>query len=152
MLALASQGDVWDVVMVGFNVLNQSARDRVLPWTQSRNVGTLLMFAVRRALSQPDRLRKVVRELADSGAVDAAAFDLDNPLGFVIEEGAASSVTEAAYRFCRWEPGFDVVLSGTGDLEHLRENVRFLNQPPLPDRIVARLRSLFGGVDSVSGN
>ena len=44
----------WDVIMVGFNILNQSARDRVLKRTQTLGVGTLDMFAVRRALSQPE--------------------------------------------------------------------------------------------------
>jgi aryl-alcohol dehydrogenase-like predicted oxidoreductase len=46
--------------------------------------------------------------------------------------GAASLLPEAAYRFCRDDPGADVVLSGTGDEAHLRENVRSLDAPPLP--------------------
>jgi hypothetical protein len=46
----------------------------------------------------------------------------------------------------------DVILSGTGRVEHLRENCATLNAPPLPAPIVERLRKLFERVDSVSGN
>jgi aryl-alcohol dehydrogenase-like predicted oxidoreductase len=152
MLALASQDDFWDVIMVGLNVLNQSARESVLPWTRANNIGTLLMFAVRRALSDPERLRTLVSELADAGKIDGSEFDMDDPLGFLVADGVASSVTEAAYRFCRWEPGIDVVLSGTGNLDHLRANARYLSQPPLPPEVCDRLRSLFADVDNVSGN
>ena len=52
--------DLFDVVMVGFNILNPSARQRVFPQTREKDVGTLIMFAVREALSRPDELKKVV--------------------------------------------------------------------------------------------
>jgi len=110
------------------------------------------MFAVRKALSNPERLKALIREMAESDLVDASEFDLDNPLGFLTNDGVASSVTEAAYRFCLWEPGIDVVLSGTGSVDHLRENAQSLSQPPLPAEVSARLRRLFAGVDTVSGN
>jgi L-galactose dehydrogenase len=152
MLALASKDDFWDVIMIGFNVLNQSARERALPWTMAKNVGTLGMFAVRRALSNPERLRELVREMTEKGMLKESEVDLNNPLGFVVADGVATSVTEAAYRFCLWEPGIDVVLSGTGNLDHLRENAKYLSQPPLPPEISERLRRLFAGIDSVSGN
>jgi aryl-alcohol dehydrogenase-like predicted oxidoreductase len=152
MLAPAVKDDCWDVAMVGFNILNQSARERVLATTLPKQIGTLCMFAVRRALSRPDTLRQLVREMAEAGTVDGAQFDLDDPLGFLTESGVASGVTEASYRFCRWEPGIDVVLSGTGNVEHLRQNATWINAGPLPSEVVDRLRLLFAGVDSVSGN
>lgn len=152
MMSAAGRDDCWDVIMVGFNILNQSARERVLPWTRARNVGTLDMFAVRRALSQPDRLSELARQLRNTGEIDAQTVDLDDPLGFILKEGAASNVTEAAYRFCLGEPGIDVVLSGTGSIDHLRENARYLSMPPLPESIIDRLRKMFERVDSVSGN
>ncbi|MEZ0326967.1 MAG: aldo/keto reductase [Fimbriimonas sp.] len=147
MLTPAVEDDCWEVVMVGFNILNQSARDRILETTQRKGIGTLCMFAVRRALSNPESLRKVVGELVEAGEVDRDAVDLADPLGFL--EG---SVTEAAYRFARHEAGLDVILSGTGDLQHLRENAASINAPPLPPATVERLRAIFGRVDSVSGN
>ena len=46
MLHRAVQDD-WDVVMVGFNLLNQTARERVLKATHQKGIGTMGMFAVR---------------------------------------------------------------------------------------------------------
>ena len=152
MLSRAVQDDDWDVVMVGFNLLTQSARERVLRHTQEKGIGTLCMFAVRRALSRPDALRELMRDLAAQGKVDPATFDSEDPLGFLTAVGVSESLTDAAYRFCRWEPGIDVALSGTGSIEHLRENAASLNRPPLPPEVTERLRQLFAGVDSVSGN
>jgi aryl-alcohol dehydrogenase-like predicted oxidoreductase len=152
MLSLAVQDSCWDVMMVGFNLLNQSARERVFAHTQAQRIGTLCMFAVRRALSRPEALRTLMAELAGQGLVDVDAFDPEDPLGFLVQEGLAESIPDAAYRFCRWEPGMDLVLSGTGNLAHLRANAASLQRPPLPPVSVERLRRLFARVDSVSGN
>ena len=103
----------------------------------------------KRALSQPAVLRQVVRELASAGVVSHAAASED-PLGFVLS--GAASVVEAAYRFLRHEPGADVVLTGTGSAEHLRDNVGALTLPPLPEQMRQRLAQLFGDVDTVTGN
>jgi aryl-alcohol dehydrogenase-like predicted oxidoreductase len=110
------------------------------------------MFAVRRALSRPEVLRDVMQNLAAQGLVDAGAYDAENPLGFLIEAGVASDVPEAAYRFCRDEPGIDVTLSGTGRVEHLQANADSLSRPPLPPAVVERLQRLFARVNSISGN
>jgi aryl-alcohol dehydrogenase-like predicted oxidoreductase len=144
--------DPFDVLMVGFNLLNPSARQRVFPQTIKQDVGTLIMFAVREALSRPEELKKVVGELIERGQVDAGAVDAGDPLGFLKESPGAPSVVEAAYRFCRHEPGAHVVLTGTGDPEHLKANVEAILAPPLPPEIRARLETIFGRVDSISGN
>jgi aryl-alcohol dehydrogenase-like predicted oxidoreductase len=44
------------------------------------------------------------------------------------------------------------VLTGTGNVTHLQENVAALLKPPLPPADLQRLEHLFGQVDSVSGN
>jgi len=44
------------------------------------------------------------------------------------------------------------VLSGTGNADHLPENVASLLKPPLPQAALRRLEQLFGRVDSVSGD
>jgi aryl-alcohol dehydrogenase-like predicted oxidoreductase len=149
MLARALPENHWDVVMAGFNILNQSARREVFPRTIAANVGTLVMFAVRKAFSQPKRLREVCRELRKKKLIDAAD---DEPLAFLLNDGAASSYVEAAYRFCRHEPGAHVILTGTGSAEHLKENIESINKPPLPEDAVKRLREIFKRVDCVTGN
>lgn len=151
MFEAALDGDQFDVVMVGFSLLNPSARERVFPKTLANDVGTLIMFAVRRALSQPDALAKLVASLVDDGMVDAALATSD-PLGFVAAHPAVDSLVQAAYRFCRHEPGAHVILTGTGSTEHLDANVAAIQAPPLPPEITDRLAALFGAVDSVSGN
>ena len=131
--------DVFDVIMVGFNLLNPSARRHVLPHTGRLNIGTLCMFAVRRALSDAQRRGEVLDEM------NLPAETLD----FL---GDAESVTEKGYRFCRHEPGIDCVLFGTGNQNHLRVNVRSINGNPLSADDAKRLNDLFGTRESVSGS
>ena len=132
MIRRACQDGVWDVVMVAFHMMHQNARDAVFPLTRQHGVGTLLMFAVRNIFSRPERLAATVRELADAGELPREIADEPDPLGFLVHEGGASSIIDAAYRFVRHEPGVDVVLFGTGDTGHLRTNIDSLLKPPLP--------------------
>jgi aryl-alcohol dehydrogenase-like predicted oxidoreductase len=152
MLQMALQDNAWDVMMVGFNMLNHSARHTVLPYTQAQGIGTLCMFAVRRALSNPDALKELFDQLVAGGEIDLTGYNKDAPLDFLTAPGVAGSLTEAAYRYCRHEPGMDVILSGTGSTAHLEENARALQMPPLPQDALDRVNKLFAGVDSVSGN
>lgn len=152
MLDEALADDCWDVMMVGFNLLNPSARHRIFPRTRARDIGTLIMFAVRRALSNPAHLRTTLAGLIDRGKLDPAAVDLDDPLGWLVHDGGAVSIPDAAYRFCMYEPGCDVILSGTGDLDHLRANLASHRRPDLPDADRRRLEAIFADVDDVSGN
>lgn len=144
--------NLWDVVMAGFSLLNPSARRNVFPLAQSNAVGVLNMFAVRRALSQPDRLNQVCAELVAQGKISKDALDAGQPLGFLLEAGNAATLPEAAYRFCRHEPGVDVVLFGTGNPVHLRQNIAALLKPPLPQPALERLEKIFGGLDHLTGN
>ncbi|HET6335433.1 MAG TPA: aldo/keto reductase [Polyangiales bacterium] len=149
-LDLALADDVFDVVMVGFNVLNQSARETVFPRSIAQRVGTLIMFAVRRALSRPDRLRELLQDLAARGKISRELAETG--LEFLVGDNVATSLPDAAYRFCRDEPGAHVVLSGTSDEQHLLENVRALERPALPREIRERVVELFRHVDDVSGH
>ena len=151
-LTEAIQDKVWDVMMIGFNLLNHSARHSLLHETQSQGVGTLCMFAVRRALSKEDALKELVDQLAAKGEISLDGFNQDAPLELLTEPGVATTLTEAAYRYCRHEPGIDVVLSGTGSIAHLEDNARALQLPKLPQQALDRVNKLFAGVDSVSGN
>ena len=140
---------LFDVVMVGFNMLNQTARDTILR-VEERGVGTMIMFAVRRAFSRPQRLHELLTELADRGEVDPALAAADAPLRFLSTE--ATDLADAAYRYCGYQPGVSTVLSGTGSLDHLRRNVESFARGPLSTAAVARIDRLFAGVTSVSGS
>jgi aryl-alcohol dehydrogenase-like predicted oxidoreductase len=152
MLRDGLKADLWDVVMVGFNLLNPSARKSVFPQTVAKRVGVLNMFAVRRALSQPDRLKAILRDLIRDGAVAAGSVNAGDPLDFVLGESDTAALPDAAYRFCRHERGVDVVLTGTGNPAHLKANVESILKPPLPEPVLRRLADLFGNLDYLTGN
>jgi len=152
MLTQALNDNCWDVFMVGFNMLNQTARERIFADTIKKNIGVVIMFAVRRALTSPAKLKEVTSELLGKNMVTPGLVEEDNPLGFLFHPDGAVNLPDAAYRFCRHEPGVHVVLSGTGSLEHLATNVDSLLRPPLPDSDLLRLRKLFAGVDGISGD
>jgi aryl-alcohol dehydrogenase-like predicted oxidoreductase len=141
--------EMWEVVMVAFHMMHQNARAKVFPRTIANRVGTLLMFAVRNIFSRPERLAAALRELTQRRELPRWLALSRNPLGFLLHEAGAGTITEAAYRFARHEPGVDVVLFGTGDPDHLRTNIASLLAPPLPlaDRLT--LTKLFGRLSGV---
>ena len=151
MLTNSLPDNLWDVVMVGFNILNQSAREQLFARTQAQDVAVQVMFAVRRAFSQTASLIASLRTLVDKEQLDPNDIDWENPLGFVLEESDAKTLTDAAYRFCSHELGVHVVLSGTGNPTHLRENIASLERPPLPESVLEKLRTIFRSAISVTG-
>jgi len=113
MLRAAIDDDGWDVVMVGFNSGNPSAADTILPAARRAGVGTIGMFALRGLLDSP------------------GAEGMDR-----------TALSDLAYRFSRHQPGMDVVLTGTGNAEHLKQNVASALSPPLTTGELARLSGL----------
>jgi aryl-alcohol dehydrogenase-like predicted oxidoreductase len=140
----AVEDPAWDTLMLAFHMMHQNARAEVFPRTIENGVGTLLMFAVRNIFSKPERLREELRRLAGEGQIARWLAHAPDPLGFLVHEAGASSVTDAAYRFVRHEPGVDVVLFGTGDPEHLRANIASILKPPLPETDCRILAKHFG--------
>ncbi|MDR3249304.1 MAG: aldo/keto reductase [Treponema sp.] len=143
--------NIFDVIMTGYNILNPSAAKRVLPVAIEKNLGVLCMFAVRQALHDPVQLKKDIVKILEKGQADPALVKDEKVLDFLTQSGAALSITEAAYRYCRHTPGIGVVLTGTGNAEHLKENLVSIQKGPLPRDILEKLETLFGGVDCVSG-
>lgn len=150
MLRTALDDDYFDVILVGCNMLNSSARRFVLPQATGKGVATTLMFAVRKAFADPDLLNSICARLIASGQIGADQIDLHKPLGFLLGEHCAT-LTEAAYRYCRHLPGVNVVLTGTGRRAHLRQNIVAIEGPRLPDQDLQRIEAIFGKVDSVTG-
>ena len=92
-------------------------------------------------------LEELLRKMEREGILHA-----HTDLGFLTTNNCAQTLTEAAYRFCAHEPGVDVVLTGTGDSQHLETNIAAALKPPLPPKILERLEALLGHIDSVTGN
>ncbi len=132
MLVRAVEEPVWEVFMLAFHMLHQNARKPLLERTRANKVGTLCMFAVRNIFSKPGLLQNTIAELAAEGKLPQSLAEAKGPLDFLVHEGGAESIVDAAYRFARHEPGIDVVLFGTGSVEHLRANIASILRPPLP--------------------
>ena len=148
----ALPADVFDVVMVGHNMLNQSAGRNLFPACVERDVGVMNIYTSRSVFSDTRRLREVVADLAARGIVSDEAASSEEPLGWLIESGEAGSLVEAAYRYAAYTSGVSTVMTGTIDPVHLEQNVESVLKGPLSDQAIARLRSEFGAVTDPIGN
>jgi len=149
MLQSALRDDYWDVLMFAFHMLGQNARQTVFPVTQSRNIGTLIMFAVRSLFSTPGRLQQDIQLLAAAGQLPSWLAEKSQPLDFLLHEGGAPNIIEAAYRYARHEPGANVVLFGTSNLAHVEHNIKSILASPLPPADVQKINELFGNLEGV---
>ena len=148
----ALPADVFDVVMVGHNMLNQSASRNVFPACVDRNVGVMNIYTSRRVMSDPGRLREVVADLAARGVVSDDVASAEEPLGWLIESGEAGTLVEAAYRYATYTEGVSTVMTGTIDPVHLAQNVESVLEGPLSAEATKRLRREFGSVTDPIGN
>jgi L-galactose dehydrogenase len=151
MLELALRDGYFDVIMVGLNLVNHTAVRNVLPSAEKNDIGVQCMYAVRGKLATPEAARDLVAEAVAAGEVDPSTVELDDPLGFLVRTGAARSVVDACYRFARHTRGVDTVLTGTGSIDHLLDNIRSINSAPLDADTIERLNHAFSRVESVTG-
>lgn len=149
MLSKAIEDAPWEVIMLAYSLMNQGARRKVFPITRRRGIGTLLMFVVRNIFSNEAYRRDVIAKLVEDGKLDRSILWDGDPLAFLIKDGAAESITDAAYRYARHEQGVDVVLFGTGNKDHVKANVDSILRPALPPAIVERLHKSFGHLSGV---
>ena len=149
MLARATAEAPWEVVMLAYSLVNQGARRNIFPVTKRRGVGTLLMFVVRNIFSNDAYRRAVFAKLVEDGRLDASVVADGDPLDFLVSEGGAASITDAAYRYARHEDGADVILFGTGNQAHVKANIESILRPPLPAPVVERLHATFGHLTGV---
>lgn len=148
----SAENEVWDVLMLGHNFINPSAERLVLPQARRNGKGVMGMYAVRGALATAEGLRKLVQQLITQGEIAPDALDPAEPLGFLLAPDIAASYTEAAYRFCRHTTGIDVVMTGTGSLAHLEQNIASIHGEPLPADVLARFADVFRNVYSATGD
>ena len=151
MLRRAIADGHFDTLMVGYNLLHQGADRTVLPAAHAADIGVIIMIAVRRALSSPDRLREVIADLVERGQLPADAVPADDPLGW-LAHGDVTSVVDAAYRFARYPAEVATVLTGTSRPEHLDANVASILRGTLPAADQRRLRDTFGHLEEALGN
>src|SRR3954447_21635532 len=107
-----------DTIMVGFNMANPSAAEFVIPKANAAGMGVIGMFAMRGLLGRADEVTRIA------------------------QEAGMGSLSELAYRYCRHHPGMHVVLTGTGDPAHLKQNIAAALALPLPPDVLERVRAL----------
>ncbi|MBS0538698.1 MAG: aldo/keto reductase [Proteobacteria bacterium] len=149
MLAQAIHEAPWEVIMLAYSLVNQGARQKVFPTTRRRGIGTLLMFVVRNIFSNDAYRRDVFAKLAEQGLLDGSILSNGDPLAFLLSEGGAESITDAAYRYARHEQGADVILFGTGNKAHVKANIDSILRPPLASPVVEKLHAQFGHLTGV---
>lgn len=133
---------LFDVIMIGHNLISPHGLRTVLPTAQAKDIGVIVMCAVRTVIVNPDMLRETIRQWKDDGALPEDAVPDDAPLDWVLVPGV-ESLADAAYRFAAESAAVSTVLTGTASLEHLEDNVRSILGPPLPEPISRRLRETF---------
>ena len=149
MLARAIEEAPWEVIMLAYSLANQGARHKIFPVTQRRGIGTLLMFVVRNIFSNAAYRSAVFAKLVEQRQLDASVLAGGDPLAFLVTDGGAESITDAAYRYARHEPGADVILFGTGNKAHVEANIASILRPPLPPPVIERLHATFGHLTGV---
>jgi L-galactose dehydrogenase len=133
----------FDTAMTGYNLLNSCAEDALFAVCREHDIGVIVMFAVRRAMSDAVRRNEIFAELAKDGSLDADTVDADDPLGWVLRDGVGS-IPEAAYRFALEPDVVGTVLTGTSKIEHLRQNLAAVAAGPLPAALRAEIRARYG--------
>lgn len=152
LLQRALADDYWDVMMVGFNMINQSARKLVFPTARAKDIGILGMFAVRRAIVSLESFSGSLQALKAEGQLSHEC-DIEQLIEQLTGKGKnRRPLTEIAYRYCRDEPAVHSVLAGTGEIRHLQHNCKAFDEPPLAQEAKDFIAETFGRVHDFSGN
>lgn len=142
-MALREHPGHWDTMMIKYGILNQNAAKESFPLILQHNIGVLNMSPVRVKLSKHEELCKTIAAWKSRGLIAADCVPDDDPLGWVKCEGV-ETVVAAGYKFAVDHPAISTVVTGASTIEHLEENCRAVESPPLPDKIKQRLVALFG--------
>lgn len=151
MLLAALAEDIWDTIMVKYGIMNLSAGREVFPLAKEKNVGVLNMSAVRVKMTRADELEKTIASWKEKGLIAADALPAQRPLDFLIHD-EVKSVVQAGYKFGIGHDAISSLLIGTGNVEHLEENVETLLGPPLSLEDVERIQSVFAGIVESEGD
>ena len=146
MLEEAVASDLFDVIMVKYGLLNQTAEERVFPLVQEHNVSVLVMSSVRTSLRNPEETVERLSKFIDEGLLQIDKPSVEDPLGLGSIGEPVPGVRETAYLFASRHPAVSTLLVGTGNAEHLKANVADILGSSLSDAQMSYLRQTFGGL------
>ena len=144
LLKMSLADNLFDTIMIGYNLLTPGPEDDVLPLAAANDVGVLVMCAVRKKIAKPSDLSGLIvslkdRDLLPDSIPDAGALD------WLLHDGV-ESVTDACYRYARGPAAVSTVLTGTANGHHLEQNLRAILDGDLAAADRQRLRETFGPV------
>jgi aryl-alcohol dehydrogenase-like predicted oxidoreductase len=134
-----------EVIQIGFNLLQPEAVQRLLPLAEAHGVGIVVRtplasgfltgaIAEDHCFNQDDYRSTMKRERIAQLARQARAF------GWLVEEGIASSLSEAALRYILSFPAVSTIIAGAMRREELVANLRAAEAGPLPPAALEGVR------------
>ena len=131
--------------------MNLSAERASLPQAKQKNIGVLNMSAVRVKLSRPDELSRTISQWKQRGLIAENVVPDRAPLGFLVHDNV-KSVVQAGYKFGISHDAISSLLIGTGNVQHLEENVETIVGSPLPATDTTKIRTIFGDIVESEGD
>jgi L-galactose dehydrogenase len=132
MLSMALTDDIFDTIMVGYNLMNTTAELDLLPICRHKSVGVICSVAVRPLLRRPDYVKKKIDDLKVLGVTVREDLPTYNPLGRLIDKEETLSLPAIGYKYVAAHPDITTVLTGTTNISHLEENACAILSPSLP--------------------
>ena len=137
--------ELWDIIMLKYGILNQWAAREALPRAQETGAGVMNMAAVRIKLPDPAKLETLIAEWKERELVGRDSVPDKNPLDWLIHDDV-TSVVDAAYKFGADHPAIATLLTGTINIEHLKQNIAAMEQPRLPEDDHEKIVQLFSHI------
>ena len=125
-LSRAVRTDHWDFVMVGYNLLNTSAQELVIEPAKDKGMGVLGMFAFRHLQRSFANIMAGTYPLDDDKTADYA--HQAGRLKDLFANKGSLAPTAISYRFVDANPMIDTAMFGTGNPDHLDENIACFTQ------------------------
>lgn len=136
---------IYDVLMVGLNLMSPDAMRSVLPLAGQHNIGVVVMCAVRTVLVDRLQWRQYLDTWEGEGLLQPGLVDHDAPFDWLLDE-QTPSVSAAAYKFAATHPAAGSILTGTANIDHFDENLQAILGPSLPTHHAERVMDIFGAV------
>ena len=148
-ISKAINTNYFDVIMLAFSIMNQNAKTEILPKTRSKKIATMSMFVVRSLFSVNGRLQEDIHKLVKDKQLPEWFLDEKEPLEYILKDSGANNIIDACYRYVRHQQGIDTVLFGTGNINHLKKNIKSILNLKLSDECISKINQYFSHLKGV---
>jgi len=133
-----------EIIQIGFSLLEPEPTERLLPLAEERGIGIIIRsplasgflsgsFTADHEFGPDDHRSLIPRERLAERLRDAESFM------WLVEEGIAESLSEAALRYILSFSGVTTVIPGAMNPTELEQNVAISDLGPLPEAALARI-------------